>query len=409
MNIQINFSISEFTPSQWDALWPANYPFTKHGFLNGLEESNSVDTRLSTPTKNINLHDNHNTGWQPLFFSAWQNGKLIAAIPAYLKMHSYGEYVFDWSWANAYHQAGLEYYPKIVNAIPFTPATGPRIGFIPELPQQEQSNIYTQLVAAITEFSEQHQYSGYHCLFPNKRDAEYVNTPSFYQRLGYQFHWFNQNYQDFDHFLTFFSSRKRKNLRKERVKVQDQNIQINMQPAAEVRDEDWESFSQLYQITYLKRSGHGGYLGRNFFKLAAQALPENILLSTAHINDELVAAALYFKDDNTLYGRYWGSRVDIDGLHFECCYYQGIEYAIRHKLERFDPGAQGEHKIQRGFTPILTQSYHWMSDTSFQPAIRNFLAQEAIDVKRYVEDCRETLPFKEGTPTVAADVLTKCP
>lgn len=394
MNIQINFSIKEFSAEQWDMLWPRNYPFTRHGFLNALEASHS-----------INSETHRETGWQPMYVSVWENNTLISALPTFLKMHSYGEYVFDWSWANAYHQAGLDYYPKIVNAVPFTPATGPRVGFDPSLPHETRINIYAKIFDTLLQFAEQHQCSGLHCLFPNETDRTYFETPNFCKRLGYQFHWFNQNYHDFEMFLEHFSSRKRKNLRKERVKVRDQGVEISMKPAADVSEAEWEIFSELYQITYLKRSGHGGYLGKNFFKLCARAIPENLLLSTAYHKGEMIAAALYFRDDTTLYGRYWGSRVDIDGLHFECCYYQGIEYAINNQLKRFDPGAQGEHKIQRGFTPVLTQSFHWVAHPTFRPAIHTFVEQEAIDVQRYINDCRTSLPFKAGTPIVASHTL----
>lgn len=391
LNLQ---SIHDLPAEDWDALWPTDYPFTQHAFLSALEDSGSVDNTIK-----------RETGWRPFHLVVKKDDKVVAALPLFLKFHSYGEYVFDWSWANAYHQNGLEYYPKLVNSIPFTPATGPRIGVVSDLSSEEQKKIFQTIFEHIKSLSEDLDCSGFHCLFPLESEAKQMSDLGLYQRLGYQFHWFNQSYSSFDDFLSHFSSRKRKNLKKERSKIS--GVEIKFRDSNSIGQDEWNEFYALYQTTYMKRSGHGGYIGKDFFKSIANHIPDQVLLCSAHENDTMVAAALYFRDESTLYGRYWGCLQEIDGLHFECCYYQGIEYAIKQKIQRFDPGAQGEHKIQRGFTPIFTQSYHWLLHPSFNSAIKNFVKEEAEDIARYLESARAVLPFKEGTNIIDKDILIR--
>jgi len=387
-------SIAEIDETSWNALWPNQYPFTQHAFLDAVERSGSV--RRFT---------DNDTGWQSRHLIITDSERLVAAVPLFIKTHSYGEYVFDWSWANAYHQAGIEYYPKLLNAIPFTPATGPRLGFASYLTDTQKNKCFSLAVDAIRKFVEKESLSGFHVLFPEKNDAALFSGSKFTKRLGYQFHWFNQNYIDFSDFLDTFASRKRKNLKKERRKIQDQDLEIRMRPAENISPEEWETFYSLYHRTYMKRSGHAGYLGKEFFFILAEKFPQNVLLASAHHRGDMIAAALYFRDETTLYGRYWGTQIDIDGLHFECCYYQGIEYAIAHRLQRFDPGAQGEHKIQRGFTPVKTQSYHWLSHPAFDQAINEFTNREQKQIDFYLRDARTLLPFKEGIEMPSDDVL----
>ena len=394
MDLQFFHSISDLSAQQWDSLWPDSYPFTQHGFFHALEKSQSIGRQ---------------TGWMPLYLVLIDKQILKAAMPLFLKGHSYGEYVFDWAWANAYAQAGLEYYPKLISAIPFTPSTGHRMGFHPTLAEAEKSEIYASFLSAIKNYSEHKNLSGFHCLFPVKNAIGYLEDSGLFRREGYQFHWFNNHdgelFESFDEFLETFSSRKRKTLKKERRRVDEQNIKIVMKEARDLSDSEWQIFYQLYHTTYLKRSGGTGYLGEDFFQLAAKALPTQILVACAYLENQFVAAALYFRDETTLYGRYWGSRIDLDCLHFEACYYQGIEYAIKHKLKRFDPGAQGEHKIQRGFTPIKTCSYHWLAHPQFSHAIKNFVREEAAHNNSYVQDARSYLPFKEGVEVVTTNIL----
>ncbi len=394
MQPRIFHSIHDFPSDDWNALWPHVYPFARHAFLAALEDSGSVNGSTT-----------NDTGWQPLHLAIEHQGKLIAAMPLYLKFHSYGEYVFDWSWANAYQQAGLNYYPKLLNAIPFTPATGPRMAFSQTLSAHEKTQAHSAMLDAVKKLAQDHHCSGYHSLFPSHESAKALQAQHFSQRLGYQFHWFNDGYRDFDDFLTRFASRKRKNIRKERSKVHASGLTLQMRDGNAVSENEWREFYALYHRTYLKRSGSAGYLGRDFFQRLANAMPEQVLLASAHDGEGMIAAAFYLRDEHTLYGRYWGAREDIDGLHFECCYYQGIDYAIAHKLTRFDPGAQGEHKIQRGFTPILTQSFHWLAHPEFQRAIDDFLKREAPTVKQYVRESRGYLPFKDEVETVSEDIL----
>ena len=394
MQPRVFHSITDIPAADWDALWTDAYPFTQHAFLAALESSGSINGVAA-----------RDTGWQALHVCIEHHGTVVAAMPLFLKMHSYGEYVFDWAWANAYQQAGVNYYPKLVNAIPFTPATGPRMAFANTLSTDEKTQAAHCLIDTIQQVADEHHCSGYHSLFPCHDNAEILRKHHLTQRLGAQFHWFNNAYRHFDDFLAQFSSRKRKNIRKERAKVHSSGLTLRMRDANAIEEDEWHDFYALYQRTYIKRSGHGGYLGQDFFQQLAQAMPTQVLLASAHDGDEMMAAAFYLRDEKHLYGRYWGAREDIDGLHFECCYYQGIDYAIAHQLERFDPGAQGEHKIQRGFTPVLTQSFHCITHPEFRRAIDDFLLREAPGVKAYVADARTYLPFKDEVHIVSKDIL----
>lgn len=318
-------------------------------------------------------------------------------MPLFIKTHSYGEYVFDWSWADAYRRHGLHYYPKLVSAIPFTPATGPRWGIKASL---NNKHLLTFMGAAIIAEAKKLNASSYHCLFTTEKQSRELE-PLWHQRIGYQYHWFNEGYSDFDDFLSTMTSRKRKNILKERKKIQQQNISIVIKCGDDIQDLDWQTFFAFYQTTYIKRSGHTGYLSDAFFPLLAKKMSEHLVMIQATIQENnhtvIVAAALCFKDSSTLYGRYWGCREDYDSLHFEACYYQGIEYAIQQGLQRFDPGAQGEHKIQRGFTPIKTYSNHWIANDNFREAIEKFLVVEEKEVEQYLVEARQLLPFKDQT------------
>lgn len=392
MHAEFVSSIAEIEAAQWNALWPSDYPFTQHAFLLALEASGSTSAQ---------------TGWQPRHVQVKRQGKLLAAMVLYEKTHSYGEYVFDWGWADAYSRAGLAYYPKLLCAIPFTPATGPRMGFCEQLTAEEQHLCTDVLSAAVTERLAAIQGSGFHCLFPSVQNRQLL-AGRYSERQGCQFHWFNRDYTTFDDFLASFASRKRKNIKRERRKMQAQGICLQMRTASDVSDDDWRVFAALYQRTYFKRSGHQGYLNKDFFQRVARQMPQQVLMCSAHsenLQSPMLAAALYFRDSTTLYGRYWGACSDIDGLHFETCYYQGIDYAIAAGLQRFDPGAQGEHKIQRGFTPVKTCSYHWLEHPGFRSAVDEFVLEERTHNDNYCEDARRYLPFKEGEPLIEADFL----
>ncbi len=375
-------SLAAVPAAQWDALWNCDYPFVRHDFLYALERSGCTEAA---------------SGWQPHHCLVRDGETLVAAMPLYLKMHSYGEYVFDWSWADAWHQCGLDYYPKWVNTIPFTPATGPRWAAASPLAEQQ---LFTDLEQALASSG----HSGLHLLFP-AQTANPESSRPWLTRYGCQFHWFNQGYADFDDFLEGFASRKRKSLRRERRKVVDQGIAIKTRTGMDLTPDDWAGFFRLYQLTYLKRSGHSGYLNEAFFQRIGALLPEQVMMVTAELDGHWIAAALYFFDSTTLYGRYWGAIEEFDGLHFECCYYAGIDFAIARGLKRFDPGAQGEHKIQRGFTPVLTRSQHRITSPQLAPAVAAFLEQEKPHIEGYCQEARTLLPFREGEPLVAPDIL----
>ncbi len=365
----------------WNSLCGAEYPFCRYEFLATLE-----DTFCTSP----------DTGWQIAHLLVHEQGQLIAAMPGYVKTHSYGEYVFDWAWADLYHRHGVSYYPKWINAIPFTPCSGPRL-------LVKEKDIHQPLLSIIhsslKQLCKQHHYSGWHSLFPNVEQSTILMSAEVMQRKGCQFHWFNKNYQNFDEFLARMTSRKRKNIIKERRQVDEQNFEFNVKEGSQLSDDDMVLFYELYRNTYLKRSGHSGYLSQEFFYRLGKVFKDHLVLICA-LNRRgeqktVIAAALFFRDQNTLYGRYWGCFAEYQFLHFETCYYQGIDYAISKGLQRFDGGAQGEHKIPRGFEPVITYSNHYLEAAGFRQVIANFLQQEGAHIHQYIADARALLPFKQ--------------
>lgn len=371
-------SISDIEPSTWDKTVGNSYPFLRHAFLLALETTGCT---------------NKQSGWEPHHLIVKTDGKLSGLMPLYIKHDSYGEYVFDWSWADAYHRHGIDYYPKLLCAIPYTPATGPRLCLNEKLSSE---NIVPHIAAALKSECEKINASSFHCLFPFLNLHNTLIDENISARQGCQFHWLNNNYSSFDEFLSTFTSRKRKNLKKERQKVAEQNIEILVKEGAEISEEEWQQFYVFYHLTYYKRSGRQGYLNQAFFLALASSMADSIIMVQAKHEGAFVAASLFFKGDDTLYGRYWGCDKEFDMLHFECCYYQGIEYAIKHNLKRFDPGAQGEHKIQRGFTPVPTYSNHWIVREDFRSAINDFLEKEKEANQHYIDDAKTYLPFKEN-------------
>lgn len=372
-------SLAAISAAEWNRVAGTDYPFLRHEFLLGLEQ-----TACTTAE----------TGWQPCHLLLRQEGTLVAILPLYLKGHSYGEYVFDWSWAEAWQRQGLAYYPKLVSAIPFTPATGPRLCCAPGL-SREQAWDYA--LAAIRQFASQRGLSSWHLLFPEEAVSQQLLQRGLPQRMTTQFHWFNDNYSSFDDFLATFSSRKRKNLRRERERVKQQGLSLKLLRGAEILPQHWLQFHHFYQMTYAKRSGHGGYLTREFFLETAPALGEQVIMVIAEQAGKGVAAALYFRSEDTLFGRYWGCIEEFDCLHFEACYYQGIEYCIAEGLKRFDPGAQGEHKIQRGFQPVLTFSNHWIADPQLAAAVADFTRREQPHIEAYTAEAASLLPFRQDS------------
>jgi predicted N-acyltransferase len=371
-------SLGAVSQHEWDAVTGHDYPFLRYQFLYGLEQTGCATAQ---------------TGWQPCHALLRQAGTIVAVMPMYLKSHSYGEYVFDWSWADAWQRSGLEYYPKLVSAIPFTPATGPRICVAPSL---DTHTAYEALVAGIQDFAQRKDISSWHLLFPPQPLSQALAEFGTHVRTASQFHWFNEGYTTFDNFLATFSSRKRKNLKRERKRVADQGISLTTLVGDEIGAANWQQFHHFYQMTYAKRSGHGGYLSKEFFTGTAAGMGDQVIMVLASMEGSAIAAALYFRSKDTLFGRYWGASEEFDCLHFEACYYQGIEFCIANGIKRFDPGAQGEHKIQRGFTPVKTYSNHWIADPALSAAVEDFTRQESTHIEQYMTQAAELLPFKAG-------------
>ena len=397
-------SIHQVGQKQWCALSTTDNPFLRFEFLAALEDCLCIDS----PTQSRAL----NSGWIPSYALLENQVQILAIAPVFQKLHSYGEYVFDWGWADAYQQHGLKYYPKLVWAIPFTPSTGPRM--ISQGNNQQQLMYHQQIAEGLSAYCRQNDFSGWHCLFPNSlaRQALSQDTPiqisikrsvsHSMSRTSCQFHWFNDNFTDFPHYLEKFTSRKRKNIKKERSKLLESGFSFIKKVGNDISPSDIENFYHCYQLTYAKRNMRG-YLTLEFFLQLLQTMPEQLLLVQASISEEgksnkqhtkVVANALYFKDSDNLYGRYWGCLEEFDSLHFECCYYQGIEYCIEHDLSHFDPGTQGEHKISRGFEATICHSQHWIAHPEFSQAIDNFLTEEKLDIQDYAAQAAEQLPFR---------------
>ena len=369
-------SLSSIAEGDWNALRQHDYPFLRHDFLLGLENTGCTTAR---------------SGWQPQHLLLQSGDTPVAAVPCYLKSHSYGEYVFDWAWADAWRRVGLDYYPKLVTAIPFTPASGPRL-----LQQTGLDNAATweSLLGGVQELAQRRGLSSWHILFPEPDAAEALESLGLHTRHAVQFHWFNRDYRDFDDFLETFSSRKRKALRRERRRVAEQGIRLRTLTGSDISAADWQTFHRFYQLTYAKRSGHGGYLTREFFTHTAAGLDDQVIMVLAEQGGRDVAGALYFRSADTLFGRYWGCEEELDCLHFEACYYRGIEYCIEQGLRRFDPGAQGEHKIQRGFEPTRTLSSHWIAHPELSRAVGEFTREEQRHVEAYRREAATLLPFR---------------
>jgi len=372
---QIN-SMTQVDFADWNRLAGDAYPFLRHEFLLALEQSGSVSEQ---------------TGWTPAHLLVLDKDEVVAFMPLYLKQHSWGEYVFDHQWAQAYQQQGLDYYPKWLTAIPLTPCQGPRIVIKAAIDPFEVTQL---LLNFIKQLSEQRGISSWHCLFPALQQVELLRSLGLSIREGVQFHWFNKGYRDFEDYLQTLSASKRKMLKRERRRVSEQGVRLLRIAGQNVTDLQWQQFFQFYTMTYLKR-GSQPYLNLAFFQQIAATMGEQLLLVLAVKDDNAIAAALSFVGADTLYGRYWGCYEEYNSLHFEACYYQGLDYCIEHGLKRFDSGAQGEHKISRGFEPITTYSAHWLKDARFAKAIDQFLAREQKAVQIYKQDAASYLPFKQ--------------
>ncbi len=380
IRVQVIERIKQIDPAHWQHLFGPQ-PLPSHTFLAALEESHSL-----TPA----------SGWIPQHLLL-QSAALqpLAALPLYLKQHSYGEYVFDWSWADASHQAGIRYYPKLVTALPFTPTCGQRLGLAADSPAQSTRTLLQKL----SEQAHLQHASGWHLLFADKRCREQIRSAwpepeELLERHDCQFHWLNADYRDFEHFLQRFSSRKRKTIRRERRRVQEQGVKLRRLCGMELDLEGLRNFFSFYQQTYQLR-GQTPYLNWDFFMRIHAGLRDSMMLVVAEHKQQTVGAALFLFDQHCLYGRWWGGDPEFDCLHFEACYYQGIEFAIERKLQRFDPGTQGEHKLVRGFEPTQTSSLHWIRHPGLHRAVQHALIQERQHIATYMAQARKHLPFKQ--------------
>ena len=376
-------SIEEIGSEIWTNLAGTDNPFTRYEFLYSLESSGCTTEE---------------TGWKPYHVLVTEGDterencdRPIAVMPLYLKSNSWGEYVFDWSWAESYARHGINYYPKLVTSIPFTPSVGNRIMMQADI---DRVTIAQLIYEAIQLKAETLGVSSWHVLFPKEEEHELLCSIGTQSRVATQFHWFNNGYANFSDFLASLNARKRKAIRKERKKIQDEGITFRQTGGADISEEQWSDFYLFYQTTYLSR-GMQGYLDIEFFRQIGEIMPEKILLINATKDRRDVAAALFLKSKDSLFGRYWGSRVDQQFLHFETCYYQGQEYAIENRLNVFDSGAQGEHKIQRGFEPIYTYSNHWLANDDFSRAVKKFLREERLHIKEYKTQAAALLPYKK--------------
>ncbi|OEY65311.1 GNAT family N-acetyltransferase [Marinobacter sp. X15-166B] len=371
-------SIHDIDADSWDRFSGSGNPFLCHRFLAALETTGCT-TRA--------------TGWQPSHLLFYRRNRLVGVAPAYLKSHSMGEYVFDWAWADAYRRHDLAYYPKLLIAVPFTPSVGGRLLLAPELRAQLGADTVHRALDRCTTRLGAHSW---HLLFPNRDDQRLLHHPDRLHRIGCQFHWHNRGYASFEDFLATLTSRRRKSIRRERRQVSEQGIGFTHYRGAQTPDAVLAAFYTFYQATYLKR-GQRPYLNLEFFRELRTRQPEHLHLVMAEKAGELIAGALFLLGDDTLYGRYWGCLAEYDHLHFETCYYQGIELAIARKLNRFDAGAQGEHKLIRGFEPVLTHSWHWVAHPGFHHALTHYTADEAEQVRAYQADALTVLPYRQDT------------
>jgi hypothetical protein len=368
--VRVLDSLAGVDPRQWNAL-AGGHPFLRHELFHALHETGCASER---------------TGWLPRFVTLWQDGRLSAAMPLYLKSHSYGEYVFDWAWADAYQRHGFAYYPKLVSAVPFSPVQGSRL-----LAGDDETR--RRLLAAALALAG--DTSSLHVLFPPLAEAEQMAEAGMLLRRGVQFHWRNPGYRSFDDFLAALSHDKRKKIRQERRRVHEAGVRFRWLLGRDIRSEDWLFFTRCYKTTY--RVHHSTpYLNRAFFERLGETMPENVMLVVAELDGSPVASALNIYSDKVLYGRYWGAMGYIPALHFEACYYQVIEFCIEQGIEVFEGGAQGEHKLSRGFLPVQTVSAHWLKHAEFARAVEQFLERETAGVERYLDELNERAPFRKA-------------
>jgi len=372
VTIEVADSLSGVPAEQWNRLAGGN-PFLSHEFLSALHETGCATSA---------------TGWTPQYLLMRSGDQLTGAMPLYLKTHSYGEYVFDWAWADAYHRHGIAYYPKLLSAVPFTPVTGPRL-----LADTDEDR--DRLIAAALDLARKLEVSSLHCIFPTRGEAQRMCARGMMSRTTVQFHWANHGYRSFDEFLAGFSHDKRKKVKQERRKVVAAGIRFSWLEGDEIGERDWAFFHRCYRQTYREHRSTP-YLNLEFFCRIGSTLPRHLVLIVAERDGTPVAASLNVRDSGRLCGRYWGALQHHAALHFETCYYQGIEYCIARGVTRFEGGSRGEHKLARGLMPVGILSAHWLARPEFAAAIEQFLAREARGVEHYVDELADRSPFKHA-------------
>ena len=383
LSVQIRRNVSAVAPEEWDACADPGHPFVSHAFLHALEESGSATDE---------------SGWAPHHMTIEaEDGRLLAAAPLYLKFHSYGEYVFDHGWASAYERAGGRYYPKLQSAAPFTPVTGPRLLTRRDLREDDPSpaTLKSSLVSAMARTCAGSQLSSAHITFPHEEDWEVCRDMGWLLRRGQQFHWRNDGYGRFDDFLGALASRKRKTIRKEREKANAQGVTLQLLTGDDLKPAHWDAFFRFYLDTSDRKWG-SPYLTKDFFRQIGETMADRILLVMGEDDGRWVCGALNFIGDETLYGRNWGCRGDYAFLHFETCYYRAMDFAIERGLKTVEAGAQGQHKIQRGYMPTMTYSAHYIPNASFRAAVRQFLDEEKMMVEREMEALGDYAPYRKG-------------
>lgn len=379
MNVQCISSLADIDSDQWDALLKDQHPLLSHAFLYAMEQYGCLTVE---------------SGWIPRYLVVEEQGELLAAMPLYEKTNSWGEFVFDHAWADAYARHGLDYYPKLVSAIPFSPVFGQKLLLKPGCEQQ----LYPVLLDALYQVAEQVGASSAHILFPPEAEQRYFEQQGWLSRHDCQYHWENDGYTSFDDFLSKLSHKKRKNIRQERRKVEEAGVIFRQLDGTTANSEDWHRFTRFYDSTYERKWG-APIFNQPFFESVAKKLGNRMVLILADRGEECVAGALMYRSDSVLYGRHWGCSEYHPALHFETCYYQGIEYCIREGIQVFEPGAQGEHKIARGFHPVRTHSAHWIKDSRFRPAIKQFCKQESKAVEQHIETLELHTPYKKAETT----------
>lgn len=375
MPVRTLSSLAAIPRAAWNGLVRDGHPFLSWDYLEGLERSGAVGEE---------------TGWHPCHLVVEEAGQLLAAMPLYLKDHSWGEFVFDFAWADAYRRAGMPYYPKLVAAVPFTPVPGPRILTAPGM---DADVVGPVLLDAARNLAGQAGASSLHVLLPNDVQLPLLNVAGMSLRQDCQFHWFDEGYGDFEGFLGALTSEKRKKFRRERRRVYEQGIRFDWLTGAEIDDALFHDLYRFYAASFLRR-GMEPYFPPAFWVRLLADMPESLRVVVARLGDSRVAAAIFFVGGGVLYGRYWGCDEDYHSLHFETCFYQGIELALAEGCRRFEPGAQGEHKLRRGFRPVPTWSGHWLAHPAFARAIDDWLVHERVHAHDYLEAAKLQLPFR---------------